>query len=101
MSRGLDRERRIATALERDGWVVGSRRHIGGAGDLLAVRHWRRIFTVRLIEVKSTRTPWSHFQPADRQAMLDLAEKIDSEPWLYWWPKGQGTWQEIHSDDWP
>ena len=97
MSRGLDRERRVLNALEEQGWGVGSRRHVGGPGDLLAVS----LTEVRLIEVKSTLRPYSHFHPADRAAMIEFGKLIGADPWLYWWPKGRGTWEEIPPADWP
>ncbi len=105
MSRGLDRERRIARALEDEGWLVASRRHIGGAGDLLAIRDESQPLggtEMRLIEVKSTVSPYAHFLPLDRKAMREAAAKVpELTAWLYWWPKGRGEWVEICSRVWP
>lgn len=69
----------VARWLQERGWLVGSRRHIGGAGDLLAVRPatWhegnREGFAgaVRLIEIKCSNSVWRDFTRADRQAMRD------------------------------
>ena len=96
MSRGLDRETRVAQLLEEQGYVCGSRRHIGGAGDILAVG----LVAKRLIEVKSTITPYAHFLPADRAAMSALARSIDAVAELAWWPK-RGKLRFIAEDEWP
>jgi gamma-glutamylcyclotransferase (GGCT)/AIG2-like uncharacterized protein YtfP len=54
-----------------------------------------------LIEVKSTSgSPWEHFGPADRQALVETAEKHGVEAWLYWWPPRKSL-QRIHSGDFP
>jgi hypothetical protein len=60
-----------------DEWLVASRRHIGGAGDLLAVLWlpFPYMHLVRLIEVKKTRRPYDHFLPEDRAALLAEAEE--------------------------
>lgn len=89
---GNARELRVMDILATEGWLCASRRHIGGAGDILAVRKTRvsnMLYTLeaRLIEVKSTAGgPYERFGPADRQALLETAEKYGAEPWLYWWP---------------
>lgn len=109
---GNARELKVMAVLAEEGWLCASRRHIGGAGDILAVRGryvemrgveygWDHY--VLLIEVKSTaRVPWqaSGFGPADRQAMVETAEKYGAEPWLYWWPP-RGNLQRIPASDWP
>ncbi len=74
-------ENRVCDDLQRKGWVYGSRRHIGGPGDAIAFKTGYR---TRLIEVKKTKTAWSHFGPADRKAMLEFAEKFDLDPYLAW-----------------
>lgn len=109
-------EVKVAKMLEAEGWIVGSRRHTGGAGDLLAVRRFYAksdpfgnvtdqdapFHEVRLIEVKATtQVPWrSTFGPVVRQAMIEAAEKIGACPWLVWWPpRGELKW--ISASDWP
>lgn len=75
----------VASWLQYRGWLVGSRRHIGGAGDLLAV--WPGFFvakaewveadkdrpegTIWLIEVKCSNSVWRDFTRADRQEMRE------------------------------
>ena len=93
--------------LAAEGWLCASRRHIGGAGDVLAVRalvgglSGLDHLDAMLIEVKSTaRSPWVNFLPADRQAMVETAEKHGAEAWLYWWPPRRDL-QRIPASDWP
>jgi Holliday junction resolvase len=85
--------------LATEGWLCGSRRHIGGAGDILAVRcPWPSVASeikqVQLIEVKSTtRSPWVTFGPKDRQDLVDTALTYGAEPVLAWWPpRGKLRW---------
>lgn len=97
MSRGLNRERKVKAILEsEDWWVVRAAGSFGDA-DLVALKAGKR---PRLIEVKSTLGPYSHFGPADRAELLLAAEIAGGEPWLCWWPKnGSATW--IPASDWP
>ena len=103
---GNTRELRGMDVLAAEGWLCASRRHIGGAGDILAIAPWpdppERI-TARLIEVKSTaRPPWqaSGFGPADRQALVETALQYGAEPLLAWWPpRGKLRW--IGPSEWP
>jgi Holliday junction resolvase-like predicted endonuclease len=57
----------VARWLEERGWVVGSRRHIGGAGDLLAVLPSSGV--TWLIEVKCCKNVWQQFRRSDRDDM--------------------------------
>ena len=77
-------EVKVARLLDQEGWLVGSRRHIGGAGDLLAARGRE----VALIEVKSTAGgPYERFGPAERAAMFAVRERRPNLLLaLYWWP---------------
>jgi hypothetical protein len=104
--------------LADEGWLCGSRRHIGGAGDILAVRHAYRpgevlettgwppalagdAIVAMLIEVKSTAGgPYERFLPADRKAMVETAAAAGAEAWLYHWP-ARGKLRRIHSSEWP
>lgn len=96
-SAGNDRELRVMDWLTQWGWMCGSRRHIGGAGDIIAVRWFADDdradasdplgdADLIIVEVKSTQRPYDHFLPADRQAMRDLAADIHADAWLAWWP---------------
>ena len=97
--------------LASEGWLCASRRHIGGAGDILAVHatpvpHWAGpnsllLNRALLIEVKSTtRSPWVNFGQQDRQAMVETAEQHGCEAWLYWWPPRRDL-QRIPASEWP
>ena len=96
---GNARELKVMDLLATEGWLCGSRRHIGGAGDILAVRcPWPSVASeikqVQLIEVKSTtRSPWVTFGPKDRQDLVDTALTYGAEPVLAWWPpRGKLRW---------
>jgi hypothetical protein len=105
---GNTRELRVMDMLAEEGWLCASRRHIGGAGDVLAIRSYVDIgsakgegIDARLIEVKSTAGgPWERFGPADRQALVETAEEHGAEAWLYWWPP-RGKLQRIPASGWP
>lgn len=89
--------------LAEEGWLCASRRHIGGAGDILAVRLFAggAALEARLVEVKSTTYgPYDSFGPADRRAMVDSAIRCGAEPWLAWWPPRQKL-RWIHATHWP
>ena len=105
---GNARELKVMDLLATEGWLCASRRHIGGAGDILAVISHvdpgpgvcGRCDAV-LIEVKSTtRSPWVNFLPADRQAMVETAAQYGCEAWLYWWPPRRDL-QRIPASEWP
>lgn len=66
--RGITAERFVTKDLEEKGFHVGSRRHIGGAGDLLAVHPGGDIW---LLEVKATKGRFSGFRKGDRMAMKE------------------------------
>ena len=109
---GNARELKVMAVLASEGWLCASRRHIGGAGDILAIRPWAHDGASRkavlyccdamLIEVKATtEVPWrSTFGPADRQALVETAEKHGAVPWLYWWPP-RGKLLRIPAEDFP
>jgi Holliday junction resolvase len=105
---GNARELAVMKVLADEGWLCASRRHIGGAGDILAVLgpptvspRKRQPWAAMLIEVKSTaRNPWNDFGPADRQAMVETAAKHGVEPVLAWWPpRGKLRW--LRPSEWP
>jgi hypothetical protein len=66
VSKGNAAERFVAKERREQGFVVASRRHIGGAGDLLCVHPDGR---VQLIEVKDRHEPWQGFRREDREEM--------------------------------
>jgi hypothetical protein len=98
---GNARELKVMDLLATEGWLCASRRHIGGAGDILAVTNRTGWPEMQLIEVKSTtRSPWVNFLPIDRQAMVETAAQHGCEAWLYWWPPRRGL-QRIPASEWP
>lgn len=100
---GNARELKVMDVLHQEGWLCASRRHIGGAGDILAVRLYADgpAVETRLVEVKSTtRNPWNDFGPGDRQVMVETAREFGAEPWLAWWPPRQKL-RWIHASHWP
>lgn len=98
MSLGHDRERQLRKLLEADGWFVIRAPGSLGVADLCALKAGE---TPRLIESKATKAgPYSGFVPADRQALLDAAEKAGARAELAWWPsRGSLVW--IGSEAWP
>ena len=88
VSRGNAAERYVAKWLTERGWLVASRRHIGGAGDLLAVRNGSldrstlRRTEIWLIEVKHCKNLWENFRKADREEMKATKLPEEGERWL-------------------
>lgn len=111
-ARGTQRENAVAGELRAQGWVVGSMRTSAGGGDLIASRlHFKGSVDrstgqrspfpeVWLVEVKSTSKPYERFGPADRKAMLEVAEQAGAVAWLAHWPKN-GKLTMIRSTSWP
>ena len=95
--RGNAFDLRVTRNLEADGWLVASRRHTAGPGDLLAVRAG----IIQLIECKTTaRGPYEHFGPRDRAAMIEAEQQFRLGAWLAWrGPRQQICW--IPSTEWP
>jgi hypothetical protein len=110
---GTAAELAAAYELEAEGFVVGSRRHIEGPGDILAVRaEWFATgwgdgkpvyeYEIRLIEVKaSAYGPFNNFPPEDRAALIALAEELGAEPLLAWRKPKQTAIEWIGVNDWP
>lgn len=96
--KGNGRERRSCALLEGDGWLVGSRRHIGGAGDLLAVKAGERPM---LIEVKATLGPYAHFGPKDRAELREAAKRAGAVAVLAWWKPRAREHRLIDEAEWP
>ncbi len=98
VSRGNGFENEVGNQLETKGWMVASRRHRGGAGDLLALGpHGERW----LIECKTTaRGPFADFLPAQRKLMHDAGKKHDCTLWLVWRAPGKPI-RWIGAEGWP
>ena len=97
--RGSPTERAVAAVLRDLDYLVGSLRHTGGAGDLLAHHRQKRGL---LVEVKATTDlPWrSSFGPDKRAEMIEAGVYFGVEPILAWWPPRLGlVWLSV--EDWP
>jgi hypothetical protein len=107
-------EVRCAEILQDEGWVVGSRRHIGGPGDLLAVILDGDVQAfdhdgspiafaeIKLIEVKSTaKSAYERYGRKARAELLEMATSIGAEAELWWWPPRRPEPMRIRSAMWP
>jgi len=99
--RGIERERALVRLLQADPsgpWLAMRAPGSLGVFDVIAVRG----DCVRLIEVKSTKTAFSGFPPAAREALLEAAEIAGpmAKPELCWWPKNRKP-TFIDPKDWP
>lgn len=105
VARGLNGERRAAIFLRDLGYLVASRRHIGGAGDLVA---WKEDADISapagplLIEVKTNKAgPFATFTIRDRIDLLLTARQYGCEGLLCWWPTPAVGPFWIPAEDWP
>jgi Holliday junction resolvase len=108
---GRNAELELMAFLAERNFLVASRRHIAGAGDVLAVRALamarlpsgahKPMHEVWLLEVKTTAGgPYERFGPKDRAAMLETAQKAGAAPLLAWRPPKK-EWKFIGPDEWP
>lgn len=100
VARGSACENRVANYLEEKGWLIGSRRHRKGGGDLVATKPGYR---PRLYECKASplTKPWEHFRPAERAELLKTAKAFDCDPFLALAPSAKVAPRIIPSKDWP
>lgn len=95
--RGHNRERQVRLLLEAEDWFVIRAAGSLGDADLVALKDGHR---PRLIEVKSTIGPYSHFGPRDRSELSFAARLAGGVAELAWWPsRGRLRW--IPEDEWP
>lgn len=116
--KGKSAEVYVARWLQDRGWLVASRRHIGGAGDLLAVHPEPSVKVeasaqnaalpfatdillppVWLVEVKSAKSLWQQFRQADRLAMRDTPLPPGGQRWVVNVRGKQLTW--VGENEWP
>lgn len=96
--RGTAKENDYARRLEAEGWVCAVTRGSHGPYDVMAVKAGER---TRLIQVKSDRhSPFAHFLPADRAALVSLAEQAGAEAVLVHYPPYKGP-VVIPASAWP
>jgi len=101
---GIAAERRVAGYLVDRDFLVSSRRHFGGSGDILAAQHptTPATWNPALIEVKASspsRGPFGDFPPADRKELASTAKQFGCEPLLAWVTHLGILWLE--QEDWP
>lgn len=98
--KGNTAERFVAKDLESRGFLVGSRRHVGGAGDHIAVHPGGEVW---LVEVKATKERFSDFRRGDRLAMKETPLPLVSARYLAH-VTGSGdnlAVEYVHERDWP
>jgi hypothetical protein len=99
---GIAAERKVARDLTEKGFLVSSRRHAPGAGDILAVQRQSVPLTwdPLLVEVKATDAgPYAGFPPEDRTLMRETGFHFNLEPVLAW-VCGERIFY-IAESDWP
>jgi hypothetical protein len=119
--KGNRKESQSVGIFQDEGWVAASRRHIGGAGDLLLVwgqepyvirdgqrrRSMLHIDMVQkgcvgvLAEVKATQGAYTAFKRPDRRALVHYAAQHNLLPILVWWKPRARTHEIIHVGAWP
>jgi hypothetical protein len=98
--KGNAAERFVAKDLERRDFLVGSRRHVGGSGDHIAVHPGGEIW---LVEVKATKERFGGFTPGDREAMKATPLPLSGQRYLAH-VTGSGdrlAVEYVHERDWP
>lgn len=98
--KGITAERKVAKYLKELGFLVASRRHFGGAGDILALPPSGVGILVEVKASSSDRGPFADFPPKDREAMMTAGKEHDVVPLLAWLPEG-GKMFFIPRDEWP
>lgn len=90
----------VGDDLRGRGFTTGSRRHIGGAGDWIAIHPGGDVW---LVEVKATKTRFGGFGPADRQAMKEALLPLGGSRYLAHVTGSCGRFKVtyVHERDWP
>jgi hypothetical protein len=78
------------------GFLVGSRRHIGGAGDLLGIHPDGRTW---LVEAKDSPNPYKNFGKAARRDMIETQLPKNSFRFLVHRKDGKARW--VGEAQWP
>lgn len=98
VARGSAAENRVAAHGRSQGWIVGSLRHEGGAGDQLWHKPGQR---GRLVEVKAGARPYENFRRADREALVERAARFELDPLLAYCRTPSEPVRWLTADDWP
>lgn len=104
-SRGANRERQVARLLASEGWAVTRGAGSHGEADLWAAHRDELmpgdVTVLRLIQVKTDkRSPYDHFGPKEREALIALADQTGGTPELFWWPANKPL-RVIPEGEWP
>src|SRR5262245_40732647 len=95
---GIHRERQVQDWFQDDDWWVTRAAGSFGNADLVALKAGR---LPRLIEVKtSSKGPYEHFGPAEREALNFAARLAGAQAVLAWWPP-RSRLHLIPADEWP
>ena len=110
---GTARENQLKKQLEGEGWVVVRSPASGSPVDLWAMKQaklkyalvefgrWGQACEIKAIQLKAnTGSPWMNFRKAERQELLEIAERAGATPWLvHWPPRRAATWYT--PSEWP
>jgi hypothetical protein len=94
--KGNAAELKVRKDKEAKGYIAGSRRHVGGAGDWIFVHPGG---DVQLVEVKACKNLWEGFRRADRQEMRETLLPLSGSRWVA--NIRGGKIEYIHERDWP
>jgi Holliday junction resolvase len=96
-NRGHQRERAVRDKLLKEDWIAFRAPASLGVADVVALKDG---YQPRMIEVKSTIGPYSHFGPAARVRLSLAARMAGASAELAWWPK-HGQLRYIPESEWP
>lgn len=96
--RGTARDGKVRDLLAADDWFAICSRGSHGAADVLAIKVGCR---PRVIQVKSTKSPYHSFGPAERAELSFAARLGGADAFLVWWPVHARKPVWIAEGDWP
>lgn len=80
--KGSKAERLVRADLQEKGWIVGSRRHVKGGGDEIAVHPNGTIWLLEVKAIPRKAGRFHAFGPADRAEMRSTPLPKGAERWL-------------------
>lgn len=103
VARGNSAECFVREDLERRGFLVGSRRHIKGAGDDIGVHPGGEVWLVETKALGRKASRFENFRRGDRLAMKETLLPLGASRYLAL-VRGSGerrTIEYVHERDWP